>query len=104
MLGRPVDRAKCRTRFDRTVALLDAKAALADFRCRYRDDADDNTVTDFKTGLMWVKLAPRDGAASDDILDVDNVYDWYTAATGRRPHTTRRTCGGWTSRTRRRSG
>lgn len=59
------------------MSMLDQKASLGNIPCRYRDNLD-NTVTDFRTGLMWAKLGRQDGVASADLLDVDNRYDWKT--------------------------
>ena len=75
ILGRPADRAKCKTRFTTTVARIKATASAAGIACRYRDNLD-NTVTDFDTGLMWVKLVALNGNQSADILDADNLYSW----------------------------
>lgn len=78
IVHRLADRARCLVRFTSTMAMLDARAAQGGFPCRFRNNGD-HTITDFQTGLMWVKLRGRDGVASADLLDVDNRYDWETA-------------------------
>jgi hypothetical protein len=54
LAAKPADRAKCTTRFQGTMAKIDAKAVKAGIACRFRDNGD-GTVTDFDTGLMWEK-------------------------------------------------
>jgi hypothetical protein len=49
---KPTDLVKCTTKFQASLAKIDAKAAKAAIACRYRDNGD-STVTDFDTGLMW---------------------------------------------------
>src|SRR5215813_7003834 len=56
--GRSADPAKCQATFDRKVQSLQAQAAAA-VPCRYRDNGD-NTVTDFDSGLMWVRQGALD--------------------------------------------
>ena len=77
--GRSADPAKCQATFDRKVQMLRAEAAAAAVPCRYRDNGD-NTVTDFDTGLMWVKQVALDGVASPFILDADDTFTWQAAA------------------------
>ena len=77
--GRSADPAKCQAAFDRKAEMLRAEAAAAAVRCRYRDNSD-NTVTDFDTGLMWVKQVALDGVASPFILDADDTFTWEAAA------------------------
>jgi hypothetical protein len=59
--------------------LLGAEAAAAAVPCRYRDNGD-NTVTDFETGLMWVRQVAFDGTPSAFILDADDTFTWEAAA------------------------
>jgi hypothetical protein len=77
-LGKSYDSAECQRQFDTRAEALDARATATSVPCRYRDNGD-NTVTDFKTGLMWVKLSGLDGVPQSDILDADNSYDWEIA-------------------------
>jgi hypothetical protein len=77
--GRSADLAKCQATFDRKAQMLRAEAAAAAVPCRYRDNGD-NTVTDFETGLMWVRQVAFDGTPSAFILDADNTFPWVTAA------------------------
>src|SRR5262249_56561441 len=77
--GRSADPAKCQATFDRKARMLRAEAAAAAVPCRYRDNGD-NTVTDFDTGLMWVKQVALDGVASPFILDADDTFTWEAAA------------------------
>jgi hypothetical protein len=53
ILGKTSDSTKCQTTFDTAVGKLDASASKANVACRYLDDAD-GTITDAKTGLMWL--------------------------------------------------
>src|SRR5262245_11480100 len=77
--GRSADPAKCQATFDRKVQSLQAQAAAAAVPCRYRDNGD-NTVTDFDTGLMWVKQVALDANPSPFILDADDTFTWQAAA------------------------
>lgn len=77
--ARSADPAKCQTTFDRKVQMLRAQAAAAAVPCRYRDNGD-NTVTDFDTGLMWVRQVALDGNPSPFILDADDTFTWQAAA------------------------
>jgi hypothetical protein len=77
--GRSADPAKCQATFDQKIAKIRARAAAAGVPCRYRDNGD-NTVSDFDTGLMWVKLFALDGMPSPFILDADNNFTWQAAA------------------------
>jgi hypothetical protein len=72
------DAARCQVTFAKVVAKLRDQAAAAAIACRYADNGD-NTVTDFDTGLMWVKLVALDGVPQQNILDADNRWDWATA-------------------------
>ena len=56
--GRSSDPAKSQATFDRKAEMLRAEAAAAAVPCRYRDDGD-NTVSDFDTGLMWLRSGWR---------------------------------------------
>jgi hypothetical protein len=76
--GRSADPAKCQTKFDQKVAQIRAHAAASAVPCRFRDNGD-NTVTDFDTGLMWVKQVALDGVASPFILDADDTFSWAAA-------------------------
>jgi hypothetical protein len=77
--GRSADLAQCQTRFQHTLAMIADKATAAGIVCRFHDNGD-NTVTDFDTGLMWLKLVGLDGVANGaNLLDADNVSDWRTA-------------------------
>jgi hypothetical protein len=76
--GKPSLPAKCRARFDATIAKIDAKADALVVACRFRDN-NDGTVTDFQTGLMWARLSQFDGVPSAYVLDADNNYDWGSA-------------------------
>jgi len=78
IIGRPADAAKCRARFEQSMAAIDTRAALATAPCRYRDNWD-GTVTDMKTGLMWVRVTPLDGVDSGYLLDGDAKVDWHRA-------------------------
>ena len=77
--GRSADPAKCQETFDRKVQALRAQATAAAAPCRYRDNGD-NTVTDFDTGLMWVRQVAFDGMPSPFILDADDTFTWQAAA------------------------
>jgi len=77
--GRSADPAKCQAAFDRKAEMLRAEAAASAVPCRYRDNGD-NTVTDFDTGLMWVRQVAFDGMPSPFILDADDTFLWQTAA------------------------
>jgi len=77
--GRSADPAKCQAAFDRKAEMLRAEAAASAVPCRYRDNGD-NTVTDFDTGLMWVRQVAFDGNPSPFILDADDTFPWQTAA------------------------
>jgi hypothetical protein len=79
ILGRSADLAKCQATFDRKAGMLGAEAAAAGVPCRYHDNGD-NTVTDFETGLMWVRQVAFDGTPGPSILDADNAFPWATAA------------------------
>jgi hypothetical protein len=77
--GRSADLAKCQTRFKDTLAMIADRATAAGIACRFHDNGD-NTVTDFDTGRMWLKLVGLDGVANGaNLLDADNVSDWGTA-------------------------
>lgn len=78
LLGRPADAEKCQERFTQTMTAIDTRATLASVACRYRNNWD-GTVTDMKTGLMWVQVTALDGVQSGYLLDGDNKYDWYRA-------------------------
>lgn len=78
ILGRPADAEKCRARFAQTMTAIDTRATLANVACRYRDNWD-GTVTDMKTGLMWVRQTPLDGVDSGYLLDGDAKVDWRRA-------------------------
>ena len=77
--GRSADPAKCQATFDRKAEMLRAEAAASAVPCRYRDNGD-NTVTDFDTGLMWVRQVALDGNPSAFILDADDTFPWQAAA------------------------
>lgn len=75
ILGRPSSYDRCLTKFFTGVAKLETTANQQGIPCRYRDNGD-NTVTDFRTGLMWAKLTSPDGVFGSNVLDGDNTYDW----------------------------
>jgi hypothetical protein len=77
--GKSADPTKCQAAFDRKAELLRAEAAASMVPCRYLDNGD-NTVTDFDTGLMWVRQVAFDGMPSPFILDADDTFLWQTAA------------------------
>ena len=78
LLGATADLAKCQTKFQIKLTTIDEKASTAGVPCRYGDNGD-NTVTDYDTGLMWVKLTGLDGVPQPYILDADDYWDWKTA-------------------------
>lgn len=69
------DQAKCQAVFAKQLTKLREQATAAAIPCRYADNGD-NTVTDFDTGLMWVKLVALDGVPQANVLDADNRWDW----------------------------
>jgi Protein of unknown function (DUF1566) len=77
--GRSSDPAKCQATFDRKAEMLRAEAAAVAVPCRFRDNGD-NTVSDFDTGLMWVRQVAFDGMPSPFILDADDTFTWQAAA------------------------
>jgi hypothetical protein len=76
---RPADPARCQATFDGKVGTLRAQATASGVPCRFRDNGD-NTVTDFDTGLMWVRQVAFDGVPSPFILDADDTFTWTAAA------------------------
>jgi hypothetical protein len=76
--GTPADLAKCQTKFQDKLTTLQEKASTAAVPCRYADNGD-NTVTDYDTGLMWVKFSGLDGVPQPYILDADDSWDWKTS-------------------------
>jgi hypothetical protein len=75
--AKPADPAKCQTKFDAKLAILNAQATAATIACRYRVNGD-GTVTDYDTGLQWEQKTD-DGSVHDE----ENVYGW--SANLRRP-------------------
>jgi hypothetical protein len=65
--GRSADPAKCQAKFDQKVEKIRAQAAASAVPCRYRDNGD-NAVTDFDTGLMWVKQVALASPLSDALV------------------------------------
>jgi hypothetical protein len=59
IIGKASDPTKCQTAFDKTVGKLDASAAADGVACRYLSNGD-GTITDTKTGLMWVMTRSAD--------------------------------------------
>jgi len=80
------DLAKCTTKLQDALAKVDAKATRAAIACRFRDNGD-LTVTDFDTGLMWVKkietipLLNLPCAALNPPSCVTREFNWFTAMT-----------------------
>ena len=65
--GRSADPAKCQAKFYQKVEKIRAQAAASAVPCRYRDNGD-NAVTDFDTGLMWVKQVALASPLSDALV------------------------------------
>jgi hypothetical protein len=78
LLGATADLTKCQTKFQEKLTTIQEKASTAAVPCRYADNGD-NTVTDYDTGLMWVKLSGLDGDPQPYILDADDEWGWRTA-------------------------
>ena len=78
LLGAAADFTKCQTKFQEKITAISDKASAAAVPCRYADNGD-NTVTDYDTGLMWVKLSGLDYTPQPYILDADDGWDWKTA-------------------------
>lgn len=76
--GKEASLMKCDLTFDAKRAKLDAKAAKAGIKCRFRDNGD-GTVTDYDTGLHWEQKNSPDGVAyAPNPHDIDNFYGWTT--------------------------
>jgi hypothetical protein len=68
--AKPADPAKCQTRFNAKLAILNAQATAAAIACRYGVNGD-GTVTDHDTGLQWEQKTD-DGS----VHDLGAEFDW----------------------------
>jgi hypothetical protein len=64
------DPAKCQTKFDAKLAILNVQATAAAIACRYGVNGD-GTVTDYDTGLQWEQKT-----ADGSVHDLGNEFDW----------------------------
>jgi len=72
---KPSDLTKCTTKFRAKLASLNAMAREAGIDCRFVDNG--NSITDYDTGLQWMKTYNLDGAEDhENPLDADNEYTW----------------------------
>lgn len=67
---KPSGPARCETKFDKTIAKIDEKAAKHGVVCRFLDNGD-GTVSDLNTLLVWEKKT-RDSS----VHDAFNSYAW----------------------------
>lgn len=75
--GKTADLEKCQNKLDERIEKTSAKAAVAEFECRYGDNGD-GTVTDYDTGLQWEKKTgtPGGACALADPHCVNDEYEW----------------------------
>jgi hypothetical protein len=68
--AKPADLARCQTKFDAKLAILNRQATLLGIACRFGANGD-GTATDYDTGLQWEQKT-----ADGTVHDQENVHEW----------------------------